>query len=92
MSGELGVFPFFLISAGLFCSSEKLLSNVFELIGEFFFLRLLCAGSDGENGFGLWITASTADRCLVEEGVEAVVFFLGERVVFVIVAAATVEG
>ena len=80
MSGELGAFPFFLISAGLFRSSGKLLSNVFELIGEFCFLRLLLAGSDGENGFGLWITATAVDRCLVEEGVEAVIFFLGERV------------
>ena len=69
-----------------------MLANVFELVSEFCFLRLLCAGSHGENGFGLWITASTVDGALVKEGVETIIFFLGERVVFVIVAAAAVEG
>ena len=38
------------------------------------------------------VSAATVDGSLVEEGVEAVVFFLGERIVFVIVATAAVEG
>ena len=46
----------------------------------------------GEDGFGLGVTPTTVDGRLIEEVEKPVVVGLGEGVVFVIVAATTIEG
>ena len=58
---------------------------------RFFFIDLLLTG-DFENRFGLRISATAIDRGLIKECCERIVFFLGKRVIFMIVTSAAIKG
>ena len=49
-------------------------------------------GCDGEDRRSAGIAAAPVNGSLVKEGGELVVFLLGDRVIFVVVAAATIKG
>ena len=63
-----------------------------ELPVEFLFACLLFLAGNRQDGGGLRIAASTVYGRLVEEGEEAVILLLGQRIVLVVVTATTVEG